>query len=264
MDLLVRDKAFVIVGGTAGMGLATARQLAQDGASTAVVGRNQDRADEAAAELSKAGATQAIAITADVSAPDQAEAAVNEAASRLGRLDGIAVTTGMTGHEPITAMSDSHWDEVFHEQFLGTVRSVQAALPFLRRQGGTVVTVAAYSIRAPEPFRLPYAAMKSAIATFTKGIARSHGEDGVRANCVCPGAIETGSLATMRRQIAEERGIPLEGALEKVMVEEWHLDVALRRPGKPSEVGELLAFLLSPRAGYLSGALINIDGGTHF
>jgi 3-oxoacyl-[acyl-carrier protein] reductase len=102
------------------------------------------------------------------------------------------------------------------------------------------------------------------VAAFTKTIARDYGNQGVRANCVCPGAIETEGLAALRRQLAQARGVPPEGLLERVMVEEWHLDVALGRPGKPEEVGELFAFLLSPRAGYLTGALINIDGGTAF
>ncbi|MEX5711913.1 SDR family oxidoreductase [Parafrankia sp. FMc6] len=87
---------------------------------------------------------------------------------------------------------------------------------------------------------------------------------GVRANCVCPGAIETGSLAALRGALARERGVPPAGLLEQVMVDEWHMDVALRRPGTPGEVGDLFAFLLSPRAGYLTGAVINIDGGTQF
>jgi NAD(P)-dependent dehydrogenase (short-subunit alcohol dehydrogenase family) len=111
---------------------------------------------------------------------------------------------------------------------------------------------------------MPYVAFKSAVATFTKNVAKSYGRAGVRANCVCPGAIETEALASMRAMLAEQRGLPEEGLLKQVMVEEWHMDVALGRPGKPEEVGELFAFLLSPRAGYLTGAMINIDGGTDF
>jgi 3-oxoacyl-[acyl-carrier protein] reductase len=263
VDLLLRDKAFVVVGGTRGMGLAVAHQLAEEGARVAVVGRSRERAEAAVVALRDAGAEHAAAFTGDVGLPGEAESAVTAAAELFGGLDGIAVTTGLIGHEPIE-IGDDRWEQVFHDVLLGTVRCVQAALPFLRRAGGTIVTTAAYSIRAPEIARLPYASLKSAVATFTKGIAKTYGSDGVRANCVCPGAIETDDLASLRQRIAEERGIPAEGALEEIMVEEWHLDAALQRLGKAAEVGELMAFLLSPRAGYLTGALINIDGGTSF
>lgn len=263
MDLLVSGKTFVVVGGSAGIGFATARQLAEEGASVVIVARDRERAEAAVMELKDAGAARAFAVTADVSRTGEAERAVAAAADGCGGLDGIAVTTGLSGHEPVE-VDDARWLQIFQDVLLGTVRSVQAALPLLRQSGGTVVTTAAYSIRAPEIARLPYASLKSGVATFTKGIAKAYGPKGVRANCVCPGAIETAALGRLRERIAAERGIPPEGVLERLMVEEWHLDVALGRPGRPAEVGELIAFLLSPRAGYLTGALINIDGGTDF
>ena len=275
MDLGVRDRSYLIVGGTAGMGFAAAQVLAADGGRVAVVGRDAERAmaaarriaDPATAAAGHSAGPTATAIVGDVSQPGEAERVVAEAAEALGTIDGVAVTTGTSraAHSLLRDADDAVWTEAFDDVLMGTVRVVRAALPHLvAAGGGTVVTTAAYSIRAYHPERLPYVVMKSGVAAFTKTIARDYGRQGVRANCVCPGAIETEGLAALRHQLAQARGVPPAGLLERVMVEEWHLDVALGRPGTPEEVGELFAFLLSPRAGYLTGAVINIDGGTAF
>ena len=169
----------------------------------------------------------------------------------------------LIGHEPIE-ISDERWVAVFQDVLLGTTRVIGSVLRLLKERGGTIVTTSAYSIHAPELARLPYSSLKSAVAVMTKGIAKAYGQYAIRANCVCPGVIETETLHALRGQLARERGLPYDEALERIMEDEWGIEVALGRPGRPEEVGELIAFLLSPRAGYLTGALINIDGGTNF
>jgi 3-oxoacyl-[acyl-carrier protein] reductase len=268
MDLGVRGKSYLIVGGTAGMGFAAARELAADGANVAIVGRDPERAERAATTLRDEFAVNAVALTGDVATgADVAARLVADAITGLGGLDGLAITTGTSAaaHSTLEDTDDAIWASSFDDVLMTVVRSVQAALPhFVAQKSGTIVTTSAFSIHSPHGNRMPYVALKSAVAAFTKNVAKTYGGSGIRANCVAPGVIETGDLAALRRQAAAARGIPEEGALELMMVEEWHMNVALGRPGKPQEVGELFAFLLSPRAGYVTGALINIDGGTDF
>jgi NAD(P)-dependent dehydrogenase (short-subunit alcohol dehydrogenase family) len=264
VDLGVRGKGFLLVGGTAGMGWATARTLAAEGADLVLAGRDAERAEARAKSLRDDLGVRATAIAADVSHPDGAEALVDGAFEVLDAPRGLAVFTGTVGHSPLS-IPDGEWLDTFEDVLMGTVRVVRAALPHLvARGGGTVVTTSAYSIHAPMAERIPYGALKGAVAVFTKGVAKSYGGQGIRANCVCPGAIETEAMHAMRGRLAEAKGIPYDEVLERVMVEDWKMNVALGRPGRPEEVGELVAFLLSERAGYLTGALVNIDGGTDF
>ncbi len=267
MDLGVRDQGYLVFGGTAGIGRAAAQALATDGARVAIAGRGRERAEATAAEIARATGTPVVALTADLTVAGAAETAVAEAVERLGGLRGMAVTTGlgMHGQRDLLTGTDDDWVATFDDVLLATVRACRAAVPVLVESGGgAVVTTAAYSIRAPKPHQVPYGALKAGVATLTKSLAKAFGPSGVRANCVCPGATETDILAAMRVDVAESRGWPVDEALERVMADEWGMKVALGRAGRPEELGDVIAFLLSERAGYLTGATINVDGGTDF
>ena len=256
----VADRSYALVGGTNGMGFAAAELLVEAGARVALIGRDKDRARQRAALLGG----HAIGEGGDGSG---VEAAIARAHDRLGRLDGLAVTAGPIARRGgIMELADADWEESFETIFMLTMRSLRAALPLLEANGGgTIVTTAAYSIRAPKPILPHYGAMKAAVASLTKNIASSHGERGIRANCIAPGAIATEALDEARD--AAGKRYPdddADAALNRLMVEDWGLDVAQRRVGLPHEAAELIVFLLSPAATFMTGALINIDGGTSF
>ena len=208
-----------------------------------------------------------IALTGDLTREGDAERLVSEAVERLGSLRGMAVTTGLgfNGQHELLSGTDGDWAATFDDVLLSTVRACRATVPVLvEGGGGAIVTTAAYSIRSPKARQVPYASLKAGVASLTKNIAKSFGAAGVRANCVCPGATETEILASMRTHYAKERGWPVEEALERVMTDEWGMHVALGRAGRPEELGDVIAFLLSERASYLTGATVNVDGGTDF
>jgi NAD(P)-dependent dehydrogenase (short-subunit alcohol dehydrogenase family) len=156
VDLGVRGKGFLIVGGTSGMGLATASVLAAEGAQLALVGRDAARAAEVAQRMSDEHGTLVVPVPGDVSRAGEGDRVVAAAQEFLADLAGVAVLTGTEGHVSIEA-EDDVWTDAFEDVVMGTVRTVRAVLPHLvARGGGTVVTTAAYSIRSPHDNRLPY------------------------------------------------------------------------------------------------------------
>ncbi len=269
MDLGVSGRNFVIVGGTTGMGFAAAEQLARDGANVALLARDGDRASERAKYLSDQHDVNAVGISVDVAAPDDGmERAVAKAAAELGPLRGLAVTAGpMKQQGPFLEHGDESWDWYYQMILMGTVRSCRAIIPHLQRNGGgTVVTTAAYSVRAPKILIPPYNALKAAVLTLSKILAKTHGSEGIRVNTVCPGLFDTEVNDFIRAQRAQEYNVPEEDAIYTHLSSNpaWNMRVALDRGGRPHEAGELIAFLLGDRAAYMTGAVINIDGGTDF
>ncbi|MCV7043045.1 short-chain dehydrogenase [Mycolicibacterium moriokaense] len=269
MDLGVSGRNFVIVGGTTGMGYAAAEQLADNGANVALLARDGRRAAEKAQHLSDQHGVRAVGISVDAAAPgDGVERAVEQAAEELGELRGLAVTAGpMKQQGPFLEHGDDSWDWYYQMILMATVRSCRAIIPHLQRNGGgTVVTTAAYSVRAPKILIPPYNALKAAVLTLSKILAKTHGGEGIRVNTVCPGLFDTEVNDFIRARRAEEYGVPLEDAIYTHLASNpaWNMRVALDRGGRPHEAGELIAFMLSDRAAYMTGAVINIDGGTDF
>ncbi len=267
MDLGVRDRGFVIFGGSRGIGLATASALAAEGANVALVGRDGKHLGEMAMALKDSYSTRVIGLPGDLNTRGEAERIVAVACEQFDGLRGMAVTTGVgrRGQHTIFDADDADWEHTFNDIFLGTVHACRAALPVLAESGGgAIVTTGAYSVRAPKSYQVPYTSMKAAVVNLTKNIAKAFGPEGVRANCVCPGVTESETLSAMRTRVARERGWPEDETLERIMVEDWGMRVALGRPGTTAELGDVMAFLLSERAGFLTGATINVDGGTDF
>ena len=261
MDLGLHGKAILVIGASAGLGRAVAEVLAEEGADLFLVARRAEALKEVAGSLGRRVGWRA----ADVAEPGEAEAAVAAAAEWAGRLDGVAVIAGPMGPRgPLHEQDDAAWDFYYQAGLMGAVRTLRAAVPHLMAGGGgSVVTTAAYSIRSPKPDMAHYSALKSAVANVTKNVAKTYGRQGVRANCVAPGLLDTID-DDKRATLAARYGVAPADALYAHGTAGHGLSIALGRAGRPTEVAELVAFLLSARSAYLTGATINIDGGTDF
>ncbi len=266
MDLGVADRLYVLVGGSRGMGWEAARALAKDGARIAIVTRHAESARAAAQQLSGEFGVVATGVAGDASVEGSVEEAIAIAEHAQGPLAGLLITTGYTfPGDHAAELSDAGWAACFQDVLMSAVRATRAAIPRLHAAGGgAIVTTSAYTAGVPSPDRAAYAACKAAIINLTKNIALTHGKDGIRANCVCPGAFETERSRDRVDALCREHGWDRATAGWHLMQNVFHMPVALQRLGQPAEAGELMAFLLSGRATYLTGATINIDGGTNF
>lgn len=250
MDLDLTDRAFLITGGTDGLGLALASTLLAEGAHVAVCGRDATRLSHAQEQLGP----EALCVEADVTSVGQLDEFVDVALARFGRIDGVVNNAGKTAASAIASSSDDAWREDYELKVIAALHLCRRALPALRETRGSVLNVLAIMARTPPPNSTPTAASRAAGLALTKALSHEVGPHGVRANALLVGLIESGQW--VRRAADAQRDLA-----------EFYADMAQRagiplgRIGSAQEFANVAAFLLSPRASYVTGVGISVDGG---
>jgi NAD(P)-dependent dehydrogenase (short-subunit alcohol dehydrogenase family) len=235
------EKTAIVTGAARGIGLATTKLFLANGLKVAMVDR-----DEPELEAASAGLDGVLALPYDVSVPGEVEAMVAETLARFGRIDHLVNNAGVADFGPIEDMDYARWRTVMATNLDGVFLCAQAAIPALKASRGSIVNVASISGLRASTLRVAYGTSKAAVIQLTRQQAAELGEYGIRANCVCPGPVRTKlAMAVHTPEI----------------IAAYHDAIPLNRYGSEEEIGEVIVFLCSDKASYVTGQVIAADGG---
>ena len=246
----------VVTGAATGIGRSTALAFSRDGYAVALVGRRAAPLEQLAAELRNSGG-KAIAAPADVGSSEQAAAAVGAAVESFGGIDALVNKAGVGDSAPLLEESLESWEETLRINLTGAFLLTQLALPHLIERRGAVVNVASVNGILAGPGWTSYCVSKAGLIMLAKCVANDYGRQGVRANSVCPGWVRTPMGDHDMDEVAEAHGGDREEAYARA-----HRQHPLGRAAQPEEIADVIAFLASPRAAYVTGATVMVDGGT--
>ena len=252
MDLALTGKVAIVTGGSRGLGLAAAKAFAAEGTHVVICARGEEQLQRAVNEVlshTTAGA-RALTVTADVSTQAGVDAVIGFTIKSLGRLDILVNNVGLGRGGDLEATSDAEWQEAFDQTLFPAIRMSRAALPHLRVQTGGAIVIVSSIFGREAGGRMTYNAVKAAEISLTKSLAQQLAKDQIRVVSVAPGSILFEGGSWWKRQQADPQGI----------AEFVKRELPFGRFGKPEEVAAAIVFLASPRASWISGTTVVVDG----
>jgi 3-oxoacyl-[acyl-carrier protein] reductase len=253
MNLGLKGKRALVCGASKGLGFATAKLLAAEGAKVVINGRDRVRLDAAAASIG------AFAIVADLGKAHAPKELVGQAAEVLGGIDLLVCNAGGPPPGDFESITDEAWQRAIDLSFLSVARLIRAALPRLRASGaGSVLSFGSYSVKQPIPKLILSNAVRAATVGLTKSLALELGHEGIRFNSILPGWTETERVTELLEARAKANKTTIEEELALQMK-----DCPLGRMARPEEFAAAAVFLLSPAASYITGVALCVDGGMY-
>ena len=259
MDLHLKGKIALVTGASHGLGFATARLLAQEGASVALNSRNRDKLQSAVDSISGESRGSIAAFPGDLTNHAIPDIIVKQTIETFGGLDILITNAGGPPPAKFESIDDETWQKAIELSFLSHVRLIRAALPFLKRSSAaSVLSITSYSVKQPIPNLILSNSIRAATVGLTKSLALELGSQGIRFNSILPAWIETERILELTRYHATANQTTVEDELHKQAV-----DCPLGRIGTPEEFANAAVFLVSPAASYITGVMLTIDGGLY-
>ncbi len=269
MNLGLGGAAAVVAGGSRGMGRAVVESLAGEGARVAVLARSSAALDDTVEALGSLGAADAVGIATDLTSRHDVERALSTVGDRWGSLNVLVNAAGPVdvGIGAFEALDDDAWLATFDIGVLSVVRCVRAALPLLRASPwARIVNISAHSTKRQSPGLVAYTAAKAALTSLGKNLSASLASEGILVNTVSPGSFLSAGMKSYLRALPAARGVDPDSLVDamRVISEDFGHPAQLGRAADSGEIGPLIAFLCSPANSYMTGADVNVDGGSDF
>ncbi len=257
MDLQLKDRVAVVMAASKGLGAATARVFAQEGARVVVSARSVEALERTAAGIAAETGALVVPVVADASRAEDVERLVATARERFGRIDALVANAGGPPAGKFMDFTDADWQAAVQLTLMSAARAARAVVPVMRAQGGGSITfIESYGVKHVLDNLLLSNSLRLAVVGMAKGMSHELGPDHIRVNVICPGSTETDRIRSLARSNAERNGTTVEEELTRM-----GKSIPLGRIGRPEEFGRACVFLASPAASFISGAALMVDGG---